>query len=342
LTKPIKFSVVLPVHNGILHIKECIDSVLSQSYSNFDLIVLENGSNDGTVDFLNSVSDERLKIFPADSFISMEDNWLRINEIPKNEFFTIIGHDDIYDANYLEVMRDLIIDNSNATLFQAHFRFVNLKGEFNRNCLPMAETQFSFEFLATQLQRSLDSMGTGYMMRTSDFIKVGGFSLYKNMIFGDWELWFKLTDIGYKVTSIEQCFTYREHDSISTLTSAFDYQKELFKYLHFIKSKALNNKKLQIIIDRYALEYLHFFCKGLIYRELLNKKNKTQVSTIVINFQDFLVEFLPKQKFNLSNDIYIKFYLILDKIIIGKFFFKFFIYFKLKFKLVLLYLSNSK
>mgnify|MGYP001180340207 CR=1 FL=1 len=125
MTKPIKFSVVLPVHNGILHIKECIDSVLSQSYSNFDLIVLENGSNDGTVDFLNSVSDERLKIFPADSFISMEDNYLRINEIPKNEFFTLIGHDDIYDANYLEVMRDLIIDNPNATIFQAHFRFVN-------------------------------------------------------------------------------------------------------------------------------------------------------------------------------------------------------------------------
>ena len=92
---------------------------------------------------------------------------------PKNEFFTIIGHDDAYDSNYLEVMNNLIINHPNASLYQAHFRFIDFNGEFKRSCLPMANNQFSFEFLACQFKRTLDSMGTGYMMRTKDFEKVG-------------------------------------------------------------------------------------------------------------------------------------------------------------------------
>ena len=121
MTDSIKFSIVLPVHNGIAHIKECVNSVLNQTYENFDLIVLENHSTDGTREFLETISDKRIKIFVAESFLPMEDNWMRINNIPKNEFFTIIGHDDVYDNNYLEVMNNLISNNPNASLYKAHF-----------------------------------------------------------------------------------------------------------------------------------------------------------------------------------------------------------------------------
>ena len=336
MTSALKFSIILPVHNGMEYIKECIDSILKQNYSSFDLIVLENGSTDGTLEWLQSISDNRLKIFPTDTFISMKDNWIRIKDVPKNEFFAIIAHDDLLDNDYLEVMNRLIRKDPNATLYQTHFRYINSQGEFDRNCLPMAETQHSYEFLANQFQRTFDSMGTGYMMRTSDFNKVGGFSSYHNLIFGDLELWFKLTDIGYKATAIEECFSYREHNSISVRTSVFEYKKALFKYLFFMKNQALRNNKLNIIINRYLSEYLHYMCKGLIYRELLNKQHQNSDATIVKDFQSTSIELLPHINTNFNNDIYIKFYLFLDRIIIGRSIFRGLVFIKSKVKLMIM------
>lgn len=336
MSDPTIFSIVLPVHNGIAHIKECVNSILNQTYENFNLIILENHSTDGTLEFISSISDKRIKIFTAESFIPMEDNWMRINDIPKNEFFTIIGHDDLYDNNYLEVMNNLILKHPNASLYQTHFRFINFNGEFKRSCLPMAINQFSFEFLACQFKRTLDSMGTGYMMRTKDFEKVGGLSSYKNMIFGDYELWFKLSNISYKATAIEECFSYREHDSISSLTSSFDYQKAMFQYLFFVKKQASKSPKLRLVVDRYAPEYLLYMIRGLLLRGLLSKNNKISIKDLFRDFQIKTKEFLAIENYSFNNDIYIKLYILIGRFSLFRVIFREFVLLKFKIKCIVL------
>ncbi len=54
-------SVIIPTHRRVEMLKRAIESVLSQSYSNLELIVVDDFSNDGTIDFLKSIEDERLK-----------------------------------------------------------------------------------------------------------------------------------------------------------------------------------------------------------------------------------------------------------------------------------------
>ena len=58
-----KLSVLLPVYNGENYIKKAIDSVLKNSYKNIELIVINDGSKDLTLEILNSIPDDRLKIF---------------------------------------------------------------------------------------------------------------------------------------------------------------------------------------------------------------------------------------------------------------------------------------
>jgi glycosyltransferase involved in cell wall biosynthesis len=57
-----KFSVILPTHNRALLLKRAVKSVLSQSFSNFELIVVDDGSSDGTQDFLDSLTDFRIRV----------------------------------------------------------------------------------------------------------------------------------------------------------------------------------------------------------------------------------------------------------------------------------------
>ena len=80
-----KFSIILPVRNGGEYIKTCIESILSQTLSNFNLHVLDNYSTDGTSEWLKSLQDERVIIFSADRPLSIEENWARVIGIQKND-----------------------------------------------------------------------------------------------------------------------------------------------------------------------------------------------------------------------------------------------------------------
>ncbi len=70
-------SVVTPVYNGELFIKECIDSVLEQSYSNWEYIILDNCSTDHTPAIIQEYAkaDTRITIYRNDSLLPIMDNW---------------------------------------------------------------------------------------------------------------------------------------------------------------------------------------------------------------------------------------------------------------------------
>ena len=78
--------------------KECVSSILAQTLGDFQLQVLDNCSTDGTVAYIQSLNDERITIYPAERPLTIEENWARITTIPKSEFITLIGHDDVLDG----------------------------------------------------------------------------------------------------------------------------------------------------------------------------------------------------------------------------------------------------
>src|SRR5690349_11120594 len=103
-----RYTIVLPVRNGGEYVKECINSILSQTLTDFSLKVLDNCSTDGTPEWISSIQDPRISIHYSAKPLTIEENWFRITTIPKDEFMTMIGHDDILESNYLQVMEALI------------------------------------------------------------------------------------------------------------------------------------------------------------------------------------------------------------------------------------------
>src|ERR1700690_1943654 len=59
-------SVVMPVWNGETFLREAIDSILSQTFADFELIIVDDGSTDGTAKILASYPDARLRVFRLD------------------------------------------------------------------------------------------------------------------------------------------------------------------------------------------------------------------------------------------------------------------------------------
>ena len=279
-----KYSIILPVRNGGEYVKECVSSILAQSLGDLQLQVLDNCSTDGTRDYLESLKDERVKIYPAERSLTIEENWARVTTIPKNEFITLIGHDDVLDPNYLAVMDRLIQKHPGASLYQAHFRYINATGGTIRRCKPMDEIQSPQEFIAFFLSGLIDTMGTGFMMRAVDYDAAGGIPAYPNLLFADFELWISLAGKSYKATAFEECFSFRIHQSTTATSADIKYHQAFARFNAFLKQLTASRPQYREVIERYALSFIHTYCKSLSHRLLrtpVGKRSGLTVKTFV-------------------------------------------------------------
>ena len=303
-----QYSIILPVKNGGNYLKECIAGILSQTYTDFDLLVLDNSSTDGTLEYLKSINDRRVKIYPSDRSLTIEENWGRIKSIEKNEFITLIGHDDLLEKDYLETMNDLILKFPDATLYQTHFRYIDSDGGLIRQCKPMAEKESASDFLAKYLKKEIDVMGTGFMMRSAEYDQIGGIPDYPNLLFADFELWINLSIKGYKETSAKECFSFRIHQSTTAVSADLKYHYAFERFVLYLSRLKNENKDFARVINDYAAGFLLFYCRGFAHRVLRTaKKNREGLSVkgIIYSFNHYAIQlglidkFHPKKEFSL-------------------------------------------
>jgi glycosyltransferase involved in cell wall biosynthesis len=296
-----KYSIILPVRNGGEYVKQCIYSILSQTHSDFNLIVLDNCSIDGTTEWISSLREPRIILYRSEKALSIEENWGRILTVPKNEFITLIGHDDLLDPHYLDCMEKLIEKHPYASLYQAHFRYIDSAGKKIRDSKPMDEKQSASEFLASFLANTIDNMGTGYMMRSKDYDSYGGIPAYPNLLFADFELWINLSLKSYKATSFKECFAFRIHQSTTTTSADSKFQSAFQQFLEYlIKLKHLN-KDLSQVIERYSLDFIKAYCKGLAHRLLRTPKSRRgdlSVSRFVRICKQYADQLAPGNEFD--------------------------------------------
>lgn len=104
-------SIVTPVHNGAKYIRECIESVLRQTYDNFEYVVMENRSTDGTLEIVQEYAerDPRIRVFAPDELVGPDPNANRaVAKIdPASRYVKIVHADDWLYPECVERMVEL-------------------------------------------------------------------------------------------------------------------------------------------------------------------------------------------------------------------------------------------
>lgn len=97
-------SILIPAYNRAAILPQTIDSALSQSYSAIEVIVVDNGSTDGTWDVIQEYArrDRRLKAFRNDTNIGPVRNWLRCVSEAQGEYGKLLFSDDLMFPGFLE------------------------------------------------------------------------------------------------------------------------------------------------------------------------------------------------------------------------------------------------
>ena len=108
-TKP-RVSIGLPVFNGENYLAQTLDSLLAQTYSDFELIISDNASTDSTEEICRAymLKDERIRYARNQQNVGGAGNYNRVFELATGEYFKWAGHDDLCDPKYLEMCVEVL------------------------------------------------------------------------------------------------------------------------------------------------------------------------------------------------------------------------------------------
>ncbi len=289
-----RYTVFVPVKNGRNYIAPCIESILAQTYTNFVLVVLAGFSSDGTCAWLKDMEsrDPRIKVLFSEHELGIEANWGRILAVPKNEFMTIVGYDDLLDPDFLDVINQTIDEDSSSDLYLAHFRLIDDQGKLIRNCKPIPEYETAAGFLAARMAGIRDTFGTGYVMRSAVYDKLGGIPPYPDLLSADDALWMMFMRNKPKITSSRICFSYRYHSgSVSgsaNLKASFD---GLRKYFELLEEMGRKNDEIAYARKVYGPIYAVKICQMYYCYLYFNKASiGSQFEQEILSIRKFLGE----------------------------------------------------
>lgn len=131
-------SVIIPTHNRLERLKYAIDSVFNQSYSNLELLVVDDGSTDGTADYLRTVEKENFRIF-----INKDANGANFArniglKNAKGNFIALLDDDDEWFENKIELQMSVLAKDKNLVGVSCSYKIIDeinegFKNEISRN-----------------------------------------------------------------------------------------------------------------------------------------------------------------------------------------------------------------
>ncbi len=119
-----KITVIVPVYNVENYLRQCLDSIMGQTYQNFECLLINDGSPDYSADICSEYvfKDSRFRYFEKENGGVSSARNLGI-EHSKGEYITFIDSDDWVDSDYLEILYNALIDENADISVSTYKRF---------------------------------------------------------------------------------------------------------------------------------------------------------------------------------------------------------------------------
>jgi glycosyltransferase involved in cell wall biosynthesis len=111
-------SIGIPVYNGENYLSKALDSLLNQTFTDFELIISDNASSDRTQEICleYAANDARIRYYRNNSNLGAADNYNRVFELSSGKYFKWAAHDDVCAPDYLEKCVEVLENNPDVVL----------------------------------------------------------------------------------------------------------------------------------------------------------------------------------------------------------------------------------
>ncbi len=230
-----KVSILIPTYNGEKFIKATIDSCLSQTYPNLEIIVTDDCSTDGTIEILKKYGD-KINLFINNANLGIVKNINNGVKLSTGSYFILLGHDDILPCQHVEQIITEFDDNTVAV----HCNSIIIDSTGNKQKLSKNDSKQIKKTKNSLYRLSIKNFisSCGMIHKREIFDKVGGWDeKYKN--YGEWLYYVNMLKFGTLKYTVKTKAFYRKHDTNITNTfNNIDVYSELEAYKQRCKDLA--------------------------------------------------------------------------------------------------------
>jgi glycosyltransferase involved in cell wall biosynthesis len=278
-----KVSVIVPAYNAMKYLPESLDSILAQTYPDFEVIIVNDGSTDNLSQWASELTDPRIKLVSQSNRGLAGARNTGLNHA-QGEYIAYLDADDLWDATKLAKQVEVFEQNPQVGLVYTWVERIDQNGKFLGK--PF-ESNLSGNIWEQLLERNVISPSSA-MIRRCCFDHVGRFDENLKSFIEDWDMWLRIAAIYPIKVLPELLLQYRECPS-----SASKNLQAMERSYHIVIEKAFASASSELIVQKqksYSCAYLHLASQSL--------QNNQPTYATASNYLQQAVAYYPQLKFS--------------------------------------------
>ena len=291
-----RFSIIVPVYNVEKYLERCISSVLNQSFSDYELLLVEDCSTDSSFEIAERFIGEKVKLYrnKVNSGLSVSRNVGVQNAI--GEYILFLDSDDYVENDALFVLDNLISSNGNPDI--VYTGVIEERGqEKTRKYGYKSESDKSYtryEFLKSELEKR-NLYAPAVLGVYKRMLIVDNNLFFKPGIYHEDELWTpQIVDKAKKIYLSKYIYYHyvKRENSITTKTdrtqNGLDLMDSCYDLIDIFKEMGESDLK-KLMNNHIAMVYMKAMCKGRLYRaEYISKVDRVLPLRYASTYKDIL------------------------------------------------------
>ena len=267
-------SIIVPIYNVEKYLRQCLDSIIAQTYQNFECLLINDGSPDNSADICREYvsKDSRFRYFEKENGGASSARNLGI-ECSGGAYITFIDSDDWVDSDYLEVLYRALIEEQADIAISTYKQF-----NMDDNCYYVHSYQRGYDRKVFTNAELVDSLPLLYRYdSTYNFVscKLVSREILKYIRFNlstsygeDMEFWYKLYLTSRKIVyENKDTYIYRTNNDDSRHFEEEKIRGYIQQRLNFIAIIAARGMNIRTHVDN-CIQYLYFLERKLLDQEV--------------------------------------------------------------------------
>ena len=268
----------IPIYNAEAYLADAINSVLIQSFSDWELILLDDGSTDNSLQIAQSFDDPRIRILSDGKNRKLPIRLNQIIELAKYDYIARMDADDLMDVDRLKIQFEYLQNHPDIDLVTTGMYSIGKSNEVLGKRMPK-----NYMMTADEILHGLTNLLHASMLARREWCLRNPYQ-EDNSLAEDYELWLSAAiknDLKYAVIE-EPLYYYREIENIKIekMIKGYNTQIEVInRYYHGVISESIKNKIIKKFeIKKIIIKFINF----LNLMVILQKRRVAKLSYIDI------------------------------------------------------------
>ena len=270
-------SIIVNCYNSERYLKETIDSILAQTYSNYEIIFWDNQSTDTTANIIKSYNDERIYYYYTDKHTTLGEARNLAMEKVKGELLAFLDSDDVWLPDFLKAAVEILIDNNFSLYYSNYYNWINSKKLVLYNKDKISGSKEFGDLLASYMVGMSAAVMKVDALKENEIIFDNRFQMIE-----DYDFFLKLVHVHNAYYDSTPLMKYRTHSQSLTFKNKSIWSYEFYelykkleeeltendvtKYSHqlkWLKTRAVNAKGEDYILNNQRKMLFFLYVKNM-------------------------------------------------------------------------------